>query len=209
MKKIVALLLAAFVIATASPAMADSVRNLKCDGEYSSGTYRNVTVNPGASCVLDEGVTVVGGVHAKKGAENLYVHVPVGRNIQAQGVTGTVMVGPKGCKYDPPVGNNVMVKDSHNVLLCFVSAKNNIAVTHSDGRISVRDSVAGNNIMVTGNRAYVSDGAEDHGRPDVIRIFRNEYGNHLFHGKNDRTVFLSTVAQQKSGIMDSNHHSRG
>lgn len=161
-----------------------------CDGVFdaSAGVQKKVTVKRGQSCTLEEGLVVRGGVHAKKGAKNLYVHTTVGRNIQANGVTGTVHIGPKSCKYDPPVGNNVKVRKSHNVLICWVTAKNNIEVTDSDGRITVRDSVAGNSIKVNRNRAYSADGPVRHNRAGAIRILRNEYGNHLQTKHNNRQV---------------------
>jgi hypothetical protein len=176
------LILAMTPVATAAPA----APNLKdCDGVYSSGTYRNVTVQAGSSCTLNPGVTVIGGVRAAKGASDLYVHTSVGRNIQAKGVTGTVMVGPRGCKYDPPVGNNVHVSDSHNVLICFVDAGNNIMVTGNDGQITVRDSSADNNVMVNRNLKYVADGPVKHKHAGAIRLLRVTAGGHVTTKGND------------------------
>lgn len=189
MKKILAYIAALLVglsITMTPLASAAPVQNLKdCDGVY-SGTYRNVTVQPGGSCALTAKATVLGGVHAKKGAKNLYVHTTVGRNIQAKGVTGTVQVGPAGCKYDPPIGNNVHVSDSHNVLICWVAAKNNISVTTSDGRITVRDSSAGQNIRVDRNLAYVKDGGSPgHAHPGTIRLLHLRAGGHVTSKGND------------------------
>jgi hypothetical protein len=168
------------------------VKNLKdCDGTY-SGTFRNVTVQEGGTCILTSGAEVVGGVHAKPGAANLIVHTDVSRNIQAHGVTGTVLIGPKGCRFDPTVGNNVHVTASHNVLICAVTSRNNILVTDNDGRISVRDSVAGNNIHVDRNLAWVKDGAVGHNRPGAIRLLRDKAGNHIhvFHNDDSRVLVL-------------------
>ena len=174
-----------FFVMLASESDAAAVKNLKnCDGVY-SGTYKNVTVQPGGSCTLTPDATVLGGVHAKKGAENLYVQTAVGLNVQAHGVTGTVYVGPgpnkngKLCTYDPPVGNNVMVKDSHNVLICYVHADNNIKVTDNDGCITVRKSVAENNLTVARNEAFTGDCNAKHSRPGAIRVLKNGYGNQL------------------------------
>lgn len=177
---------------TATSAPSAPARNLRdCDGTY-SGTYRNVTVQAGGTCILTSGATVIGGVHAKSGAANLIVHTAVARNIQAMGVTGTVLIGPAGCKFDPLVGNNVHVTKSHNVLLCQVSTKNNILVTDNDGRVSVRDSVAGNNIHVDRNRRWVKDGATGHVRAGAIRLLRNTAGNHIhvFHNDASRVLIL-------------------
>jgi hypothetical protein len=179
---------------TVAPGQSQSapVKNLRdCDGTY-SGTFRNVTVQAGGSCILSPGAEVIGGVHAMPGAANLIVHTDVGRNIQAQGVTGTVLIGPRGCKFDPIVGNNVHVNASHNVLICSVTTKNNILVTDNDGRISVRDSVAGNNIHVDRNRAWVKDGSVGHNRPGAIRLLRDTAGNHIhvFHNDDSRILIL-------------------
>lgn len=178
------------LIATSAPSA--PAKNLRdCDGTY-SGTYRNVTVQAGGTCILTSKATIIGGVHAKSGAANLIVHTAVARNIQAMGVTGTVLIGPDGCKFDPLVGNNVHVTKSHNVLLCEVSTKNNILVTDNDGRISVRDSVAGNNIHVDRNRSYVKDGAAGHVRAGAIRLLRNTADNHIhvFHNDASRVLIL-------------------
>jgi hypothetical protein len=185
-------MLTGLALSVAPPAQSAPAKNLKdCDGTY-SGTFRNVTVQDGGTCILTAGATVIGGVHAKQGAANLVVHTDVGRNIQANGVTGTVLIGPPGCKFDPMVGNNVHVMKSHNVLLCEVTAKNNILVTGNDGRISVRDSVAGNNIHVDRNLAWVKDGPAHHNRPGAIRLLRDSAGNHIhvFHNDPSRLLIL-------------------
>lgn len=182
----------AVALAATTPSQSAPVKNLRdCDGTY-SGTYRNVTVQEGGSCVLAAGATVVGGVHAKQGAANLYVYTDVGRNIMADGVTGTVFIGPEGCKYDPTVGNNIHVMKSHNVLICRVAVRNNIMVTGNDGRISVRDSTAGNNIHVDRNLRCVSDGHVAHSQPCAIRLLRDTADNHIhvFHNDPTRLVIL-------------------
>lgn len=180
-----ALIAAAVGTVATAPAHAGAVKNLKhCDGVM-HGVYKNVTVQAGDSCTLAADATVLGNVHAKKGAKNLIVHTEVAHNIQAMGVTGLVMVGPKGCGYDPRVGNNVHVSKSHNVLICQVSADNNIMVSTSDGRITVRDSSAVHNVKVNRNLAYVSDGHDtDHANPGTIRLI-NVTGHHVTTKHND------------------------
>jgi len=185
-------MLTGVALSVAAPTQSAPVKNLKdCNGTY-SGTYRNVTVQAGGSCTLSPGATVLGGVHAKKGAANLLVYTDVGHNIQADGVTGTVIIGPPGCKFDPVVGNNIHVNASHNVLICETTTKNNILVTDNDGRVTVRDSVAGNNIHVDRNRAWVKDGGEHHNRPGAIRLLRDSAGNHIhvFHNDPSRVLVL-------------------
>lgn len=194
MKKILAVLAAlvmSFVMLGAAPASAGSLPNLKeCDGVYGPKEYpngfKNVTVQPGDTCVLKNGLTVTGGVHAKKGAKNLIVRTSVGRNVQANGVTGLVHIGPKNCGFDPPVGNNVHVTKSHDVLICWVTAKNNIMVTANDGQVTVRNSVAGNNIKVSRNKAFVADANDPkHNNVDAIRVLRNVADGHIHLFNND------------------------
>lgn len=189
MRKIATLAVAlVMTLSMAGMAQAKAPKQVKnCNGTYQNVTLKSVTVRSGSSCTL-KNVVVTGGVHAMKGAVNLYVlDSTVGRNIQANGVRNNVVIGQSGCKYDPTVGNNVHVTNSHNVLICWVSAKNNIMVTANDGRVTVRDSVAGNNINVTRNRAYISDGNDtDHNHPEWVRVLRNKYGNHLFVTNKER-----------------------
>lgn len=188
MKKIMALLASlvmALVVLAAPTANAtgyvNSVPTIKaCDGVYKNVTLKRVTVRAGDSCVL-KNVTVLGGVHAKKGAVDVKVlDSTVGRNIQVNGATGDVHIGQSKCTYDPTVGNNVHVTNSHNVLICWVSTKNNIMITRNDGRVTVRDSVAGNNLTVARNKAYNGDGPTDHNHPAWVRVLRNQYDNNLF-----------------------------
>lgn len=178
----------AFSFAGTASAAGKPVTLKDCNSTYENVTLKSVTVLEGSSCVL-KGVTVTHGVHAKKGAENLSVlDSTVGRNIQANGVTENVVIGQSGCKFDPTVGNNVHVTNSHNVLICWVSTKNNIMVTRNDGKVTVRDSVAGNNLMVTRNKKFVADGSEAHRFPEWVRVFRNGYDNNLFTSNPARTV---------------------
>ena len=190
MKKVLVLLAAlAVMLGFVTPASAaPQAKNLRCDSVVTGGTYKNVTVNSGDSCTLVD-VTVLGGFHAKRGAVNVSLKdTTVGHNIQVNGATGNVFIGNKsGCRYDPVVGNNVHVTNSHNVLICYVTADNNIMVTRNDGKVTVRDSVAGNNLMVKNQKAFVSDGKDSHKNPDYVRILDSQYGNHLFANNPERT----------------------
>jgi hypothetical protein len=180
-------------IPVANSAQVHNVRN--CDTTL-HGTYKNVTVQAGSTCVIAADATVTGGVHAKQGAANLFVRANVGRNIQAKGVTGTVIIGPPGCRFDPLVGNNVHVFDSHNVLVCQVSAKDNIMVNHDDGEITIRDSRAGHNIAVNRELAFSGSPFDNHRHPDWLRVFRNHAGNHIFvTGDRARVIKLSCCGQ--------------
>lgn len=185
MKKILSLVLAplaavglgfSYASAEAAPA------KLVCDGVVNGGTYHSVTVPEGASCVL-KGVTVKHNVKALHAPRNVKVlDSNVGGNVHVKGATGTVHVGQAGCKYDPPVRVNVLVYDSHHVLVCYVSA-HNIQVKRNDGRVTVRDSVA-HRIDVSRNLKCV-DCANGHRRPGAVRLLRNESETHIhaFHNK--------------------------
>ena len=187
MKRII-VLLASFIMVLSFmlPSNATAAHNLACQGVVSGGTYKNVTIGAGDSCVLKD-VTVTGGVHGKKGAVDVKIlDSAVGHNVQINGATGDVVIGNKtGCKYDPVVGNNVHVTNSHNVLICYVTADNNIMVTRNDGKVTVRDS-AGNNLMVTRNKPFVSDGPADHKHVDYVRILDSTYDNNFMHSNPDR-----------------------
>jgi hypothetical protein len=179
----------ALVLSGISTSNASPIPNLSCDGVY-SGTYHNVTVPEGASCTLTADSVITGGVHAKRGALNLFDYSATGHNVMAMGVVHDVVIGTEGCKYDPPVGNNVMVKFSHNVLICYVAADNNIVVTGNDGKITVRDSSAGNNIMVNRNKKYVADGPVKHKRAGAIRLLRLTAGGHVTSKHNHHRLVI-------------------
>lgn len=192
MNKIIVFIASLFMIVAMSGAAqahgGAQPKNLRCDGVVTGGTYKNVTVNSGDSCTLSD-VTVTGNVHGKKGSVDISIlDGTVAHNVQVNGAVGTVRIGNKiGCKYDPPVGNNVHVTNSHNVAICYVNADNNIMVTRNDGRVTVRDSSAGNNLSVSRQLAYVSDGNDkDHRHPEYVRILDNTWGNHLFHNNPER-----------------------
>ncbi len=171
---------------------APPARDLTCDGTYRNVTVKNVKVEPGASCTLVDS-TVLGNVHARDAVDVLVLDTDVAHNINVMGATGDVKIGNAvGCSFDPSTGNNIMVKKSHNVLICRQDVDNNIMVTGNDGRITVSDSAAGNNIMVNRNRAFVPDGDATHSVPGAIRVIRCTVRGHLFTKGNDpsRTVVL-------------------
>ena len=177
---------------TAGSVFAGTAKNYTCTGkvvgDYNDSTveYKNVTVPKGESCKL-VGVTLSGNVKSVHGSVNVkVVDSTVGRGIHVRKATGLVFIGTKGCGFDPTVGNNVNVQASHDVLICYVHTKNNIMVTGNDGQVTVRDSVAGNNISVSRNKAFVAD-ANDPKHNDVgaIRLLRNVAGNHIHVFGND------------------------
>jgi len=110
-----------------------------------------------------------------------------------RGATGIVLIGNYGCGYDPKVGNNIKVRNSNNVLICQMSVDNDISVTGSHGRITIRDSVACDNITASFNDRY--DGPPTtpggHRWPDAIRMFQLRAANHITAENNsDRPVVM-------------------
>jgi hypothetical protein len=114
----------------------------------------------------------------------------VAHNIKVTGTTGYTIIGNKGCIFDPHVGNNIKVSDSHNVLICQESVDNNIKVTRNDGRITVRDSSAAHaNILVRNNYKFNPNSHDviHHKRPGRIRVLDCAAKEHIFvkhnHGR--------------------------
>jgi hypothetical protein len=173
----------AAALAFAPAAHAAPVKVLNCNGTFNGGTYKSVRVHKGADCTLI-GATVILGVQAKDAASVQLISTTVGHNINIRGTTGLTKIGPANCGIDPTVGNNVMVRESHDVLICQVHAKNNIMVTGNDGQITVRDSRAGN-IMVNHNKAWAGPPINHHPNPGAIRILRDVAKHHIHVFKND------------------------
>jgi len=172
----------------------DKPEKLVCDNTKDdpyTGTYKSVTVPEGASCYLED-ATVTHNLMARDAVDVYVVNTEVQRNLKVRGATRDVVIGPKGCKFDPPVGNNVMVTGSHNVAICFTTADNNITVARNDGRIIVRDSVAGNSIRVTRNFAYnAQPGDGEHENIAAIRLRDNVAERHIDVRRNeDRPLIL-------------------
>lgn len=169
--------------------------DLVCDNTKATpftGTYTSVTVPEGASCYLKNAL-VTGNFKALHGARNVFIiNTEVQRNINISGAERTVKIGTAGCRFDPLVGNNLKVTRSHNVLICFMTVNNNIRVTLNDGRITVRDSVAGQNISVTDNLPYDRQpGDGQNRRIDAIRLLDNVAGRHIVVKRNaDRPLIL-------------------
>lgn len=159
--------------------------NLTCSGTVTGGTYHHVKVPKGESCKLVD-ATVTGNLRARGAVDVKVLDTPVKHNLMIVGATGDVKVGNRvGCRYDPVVGNNVVVRNSHNVLLCQLSLGNNLTVRGNDGKITVRENVVDNNLRVNRNDKYVADGPSKHRRPGAIRVLRNEAGNHIRLQRND------------------------
>ncbi len=137
----------------------------------------HVVVEEGATCFIVD--AVVHSVRADN-PENVYIFGTsllhgVEHNIMITGTTGNVVIGEEGCGFDPKVGNNIFVRDSNNVLICQMFVDNNISVTGSHGRITIRDSVACNNVTASRNDAY--DGPTGNRRnPGAIRLLNLRTG---------------------------------
>ena len=144
-----------------------------------------VIVPEGETCVISD--SNIKTIRNAKGTKNVYVYnTTVANGIHLIGVTNDVVIGVKGCKFDPNVRNNIHVHKSHNVKICWMSA-NNIDVAQNDGIITVADSHADHNIMVSNNYAFNNDGDDNtgHANNGAIRILRNSAGNHITARNND------------------------
>lgn len=162
-------------------------KNLRCDGVVVGGKYHHVRVPRGESCKLVNAV-VTGNFRARKAIDVKVLDTRVRHNLMIVGARGEVKVGNKrGCRFDPIIGNNVVVRNSHNVLLCQLSLGNNLTVRNNDGRITVRDNRVDNNIRVNRNDKYNADGPAGHRRPGAIRLIRNKAGNHVHVFRNHRS----------------------
>jgi hypothetical protein len=186
------------------PAAASAApKALVCDGTVNGGTYFAVVVPAGASCTLID-AKVTHGVRARNAANVRLISTDVARNINIRGTTGLTEIGTPAdpfatralrCNIDPMVGNNLMVRNSHDVLICQVDAKNNIMITGNDGQITVRDSVARGNIMVNRNPAWVGPPLNKHPNPSAIRLLRDTAGHHIhvFHNAQSRDLIFIHV----------------
>lgn len=140
-----------------------------------------VIVEEGASCYIQD--AVVFSVRAYN-PENVYIlgtslQHGVHHNVMIRGATGNVVIGSAGCTYDPHVGNNIKIRNSNNVLICQMGVDNNISVKGSHGRVTIRQSVACDNIVASYNDPY--DGPTGgHVNPDAIRLLRLQAANHIF-----------------------------
>jgi hypothetical protein len=164
-----------------------SGKPITCDGELelADAPKAKLVVPSGASCTVVD--STIKSLRARPGSVDVRVYgTEVTRNLMVRGATGTVHIGPKDCRYDPVVGNNVIVRNSHNVLICFTSVDNNIMVRNNDGRITLRDSSAGNNIMVNRNLAYApAAGDPTTLKAAAIRLLRLAADNHIVARDND------------------------
>lgn len=205
MLKTLVAVISALSTAAFIPAADAAPKALVCDGTFNGGTYFSVQVPAGASCTLT-GAKVTHGVHARDAANVLLIDTNVGRNIDIRGTTGMTQIGtpedpsaarPLRCRIDPIVGNNVMVRRSHDVLICQVHAKDNIMVTRNDGQITVRDSEARTNIMVSHNLPFVGPPLNKHRDPGAIRLLDDTAGQHIFarHDSSRDLIFRNDIPE--------------
>jgi hypothetical protein len=188
--------MAALVNPTPTAHAAAPGKALVCDNTKAdpyTGTYKSVTVPAGASCYLKNAV-VRGNLKALHGSVDVYViNTEVRRNIHIRGAERDVKIGPRHCRFDPIVGNNIKVSRSHNVAICVMSVKNNIMVTRNDGRMILRDNNVGKNIKVMNNLPYSRrPGDGQHRVIDAIRLRHNVAGRHIVVKRNsDRPLLMS------------------
>ena len=170
--------------AAAQAAPDDSWPILTCDGVYRNRTFKHVRVRPGDTCVLRDSV-VTGNFKARNPETVRLIDTALRRNVMVRGATEDVVIGNSGCRFDPTVGNNLVVRNSHNVVICWMTVKNNIKVVGNDGRISLFNNKVGSNISVSRNEAYVADPGTQHKSPGAIRLRHNTAGQHIRLADND------------------------
>ncbi len=158
-----------------APASAEAQpKNFTCNNDVLvEGTFRNVFVAEGADCTVGPDVTITRNFFALKSPGVINVNTDIGRNFMVANATGSVTFGPEGCKVDPHVGNNLMIRNSANVAVCFATVDNNIVLSGNTGRLMLRDSVACNNIRVVNN--------------EIVRVKNNVFGVN-FTVKGNETV---------------------
>jgi hypothetical protein len=157
---------------------AEASANFTCDGTYVNRTFKHVRVRPGDTCILKNS-TVTGNLMARRPATVKVLDTAVRHNLMVRGATQDVVIGNRGCRQDPTVGNNLKVTKSHNVAICWMTTKNNIKVTRNDGRISLFHNHAGRSIDVSRNLAYVADPGTKHQRAGAIRLRYNTADSHI------------------------------
>lgn len=178
---------------TGQASAADAIT--ECVGTLPDGTYKNVFVPEGASCLTSDGVIITGNFMATKspGVISL-IDTPVGHNLMVDGATTRVTIGSADCRVDPHVANNLKVTNSNNVAICEMTIDNNLMLTGNTGRIMVRDNTVCQNIRVVRN--------------DVLglRVLSNRYAIHLVTSPNEvanQELVLDNAAIDHKGCRDS------
>ncbi len=140
--------------------------NYVCDTTVDHATFEgNVVVPDGATCVITNS-TIEGNVRTWGAGEPEMVRLidtDVRHNIHLRNVTGRVTIGASGCRIDPEVGNNLMVRNSNNVAICEMSIANNLVLRNNTGRLMARDNLVCNNIRIVRNDLV------------GLRVLRNRY----------------------------------
>lgn len=164
--------------ATAAPYVCDNTAD---DPLVVDDPTLKVVVAEGGSCFIED--SVIHSLRATNPVDVSFLGSTLrhgsAHNIMIDGATGNVVIGNEGCRFDPYVGNNIKVTDSHNVLVCQMAVDNNIRVTGNDGRVTVRESVACNNVTVSRNLPYAGKAA-DHRNPGTIRLIDVLAARHVF-----------------------------
>jgi hypothetical protein len=178
--------LVSVVPASAVPASAHAHArpNFVCDGTYVHRTFKHVRVRPGDTCVLIDS-TVTGNLMARNPRTVKVLDTTVAHNLMIRGATDDVVIGNRGCRFDPTVGNNIKVTKSHDVAICWMQVKNNLTVTGNDGRINVSHNDVGRSLSISRNLAYVADSGVTHRSAGAIRVKHNTAGNHIRLFAND------------------------
>lgn len=182
MKQLITIVAASLLLMLASLSLATSAQavpaNFYCNGTFDGGTYRNVVIHGGATCVITN-ATISGNVRTLGAPKVVSItNTDIDRNVHVRNVTGSVTIGAAGCRVDPKVGNNLIVRNSKNVAVCEMWIGNNLVLSNNTGRLMARDSTACNNIRVVRNHVL------------GLRVLRNGYRGNF-------TVARNTVANKK------------
>jgi hypothetical protein len=148
---------------------AHATTSFVCDGTYDGQTFTAVVIPDGATCVITNSV-IEGNIRNEGASAPEMVQIldtSVGHNIHLRNVTGSVTIGSAGCRVDPHVANNLMVRNSNNVAICQMAIDNNLVLRNNTGRLMARTNLVCNNIRVVRNNV---DGLRVIGNSQVIHL---------------------------------------
>lgn len=161
-----------------------------CKGSITGGTYANVRVPRGQTCILQD--AHVKGDVTTRGARNVYLFdTTVVGDVRLRGVSSDVVFGDRvGCRFDPVVGGSILVTNSHNVLVCQATVGRNVEIVGSTGMVTVRDSAVRHQLIIRDTRRYDGPTGEQagHRRPGAIRVLRVDAGYIGLHDNARRLI---------------------
>ncbi len=106
-KKLLGIAVTAVLVLAALPslpiALADDDDNVICTDASLAGTFHNVLVPRGATCVLNPGVWITGDVDVKAGGSFSASWIPIGKNLHSHEAANIVLLGVN-------IGGNAHIK---------------------------------------------------------------------------------------------------